>query len=201
MNSMILGGRKISIKRDSRTFMCDAGHTSFVFPTTNKNTRFHYLRREEITVLDKSNEEENLSPPTVVTRTPSTLVSTRTVLSVASSLMTRWFVKSPPKPNINNLVRNDLCILQTKNLEVANSELCSLQKKHDDMQIHLQTHLLSSRNPEDLPFNDSTSFDGTDVVNDTDKRRKIKVEKFVATLINTKFCYDGLVCLEIFTGK
>ncbi len=55
MNSMILGGHKISIKRDSRTFMCDAGHTSFVFPTTNKNTRFHYLRREEITVLDESN--------------------------------------------------------------------------------------------------------------------------------------------------
>jgi hypothetical protein len=72
------------------------------------------------------------------------------------------------------------------------------------MQIHLQTHLLSSRNPEDLathainlPFDDSTSFDGTGVVNDTDKRRKIKVEKFVATLIDANFFYN-LLRLEFF---
>jgi hypothetical protein len=71
------------------------------------------------------------------------------------------------------------------------------------MQICLQTHLLSLRNPEDLatrainlPFNDSTSFNGTGMVNDTEKRKEVKVEKFVVKLINTNFFY-GLVRLEI----
>jgi hypothetical protein len=116
--------------------MCDAGHNSFVFPTTKKNARFHYLLHKEITISDKSDEEENLSPPTVVTRTPSTLVSTGTVPSVASSLTTRRSVESPPEPktlqnDYDLLARNDMCILRTKNkqlerdLEVANSKLCS----------------------------------------------------------------------------
>jgi hypothetical protein len=47
-----------------------------------------------------------------------------------------------------------------------------------------------------LPFNDSTSFDGTDIVNDSEKRRKVKVEKFVATLMESNF-FHGLVRAEI----
>jgi hypothetical protein len=115
VNSMILSGHKSSMMRYSWTFMCDAGHTSFVFPTMKKNARFHYLLREEITLSDESNEEEIFSPPTVVTRTPSTLMSTVTVLSVASSLTTRRPVESPPEPkNLQNdydlLARNDLSL-------------------------------------------------------------------------------------------
>jgi hypothetical protein len=228
VNSMILSGRKGAIKRDSRNFMCDAGHTSFIFPTAMKKNKVHHLLRElTVSSSEDCDEEENsASSPmanTAVTRTPATLVSTTTVLSVASSITTHQSIESPAVPPIANdqvalrnldneyeeLARNEVRLLREKNkqlesdLVVANNKVLSLQTNHDDMQIRLQHYLLQSHTPKNLatrainlPFDDSTSFDGTGIVDDSEKRRKVKVEKFVAMLMQSDF-NNGLVRLEI----
>ena len=68
VEAMIHSSRKALIKKDSANFICQADHTSYIFPTTKKSDRIHHMLLLQLfkeVEEEDSNNIEVLLPPLV----------------------------------------------------------------------------------------------------------------------------------------
>jgi hypothetical protein len=130
VEAMIHGAKKSLIKKDSLRYICQAGHTNYIFPTTKKADRIHHSLFARLKPLeDDSSDDDDLKvmPPPVVA-----VAATRVVVAVATTrgatatstpeattlrpLITPGTSRRPllpnrvqiPTPPLRNLQRDDL---------------------------------------------------------------------------------------------
>jgi hypothetical protein len=228
VEAMIHGAKKSLIKKDSLRYICQAGHTNYIFPTTKKADRIHHSLFARLKPLeDDSSDDDDLEvmPPPVVA-----VAATRVVVAVATTrgatatstpeattlrpLITPGTSRRPllpnrvqiPTPPLRNLQRDDLeptADSYKAKYEETVVRLNNVEARYNDLLHRHQTYLLKTNDTIaltvraiNLPFVDSVEFDGSDVLNDSEKKQQKKVRAYVTMLMGEGF-FDGHVRREI----
>jgi hypothetical protein len=82
VEAMLLSSQKARIQKDSLRFICQAGHTNYIHPTTKKSDRIHHslLARFKSVEDDSTDDDIEVMSPLVVAA-----AATRVVVAVAAT--------------------------------------------------------------------------------------------------------------------
>jgi hypothetical protein len=223
VEAMLLSSQKARIQKDSLRFICQAGHTNYIHPTTKKSEQTHHslLARFKSVEDDSTDDDLEVMSPLVVAAAATRVVvavaatrgATATSTPTPEAATPRPLITPPPLPPLRNPpppLRN----LQRDDLEPADSykakyeetvvRLCNVEAKYNNLLGQHQAYLLKTTNPLELtvrainlPFVNGIEFDGSDVLaNDSEKKQDKKVRTFVTMLMGEGF-FDGHVRREI----
>ncbi len=212
VKAMIHGAKKLLIKKDSLRYICQAGHTNYIFPTTKKADRIHHSLFARLKPLeDDSSDDDDLEvmPPPVVA-----VAATRVVVAITATRGATAETSTPeaatprqplitPPPLRNPLQRKPTANLYKTKYEETVVRLNNVETRYNDLLHRHQTYLLKTNNTVDLtvrainlPFVDGHHFDGSDVLDDSEKKQQKKVRAYVTMLMGEGF-FDGHVRREI----
>jgi hypothetical protein len=229
VEAMIHSTKKSLIKKDSLRFICQAGHTNYIVPTTSKADRIHHSLLERFKqVEDDSSDDDVLPPPVVAVAATRVLVAVATIGgATATSIPTpeaatlrplitpgtssrRARTPTPPliptPPPLQNLQRDEMeppANFYREKYEETVVRLHDVEARYTDLLHRHQTYLLNTNNSVDLsvrainlPFVDKNEFDGSDVLNDSEKKQEKKVRTYVRMLMGEAF-FGGHVRREM----
>jgi hypothetical protein len=203
--------------------MCQADHKSYVAPTTKKSDRIHHTLRqlfeEEVDDNDEEDDIEVLPPLVAVaasrggntsTSTPEAAASPLPLITPATSrrpsvdlVDRRIAAATPPLRDLQRDIEPAPGNYFKEKYEETLFRLRDVEAKYTELLHRHQTYLLKTSNPIDLavrainlPFIDGQHFDGSDVLDDSEKKQGKKVRTFVTTIMGEGF-FGGQVRQEI----
>ena len=212
VEAMIHSMNKKAIKRNSRAFRCQGGHTNFITPTTLiDHKRFWRLFQQETPKYPETPARKGRTT-SMSTMTPaaSTRVSLLTVTPPAGPTPASDApLENDPAHDVLKSLQADYQDLLDREAENAGavqelqskvSESPRLQQRYNDLLTCHQSLILQRMDAKglvlraiNLPFDEVEEFDRSDaVISDTNLKKQKKVQQFVTMLTQSNFLTDSL---------